>query len=68
MLRVGFTYIKSIKVVSNIKIPPNGRGCNCKGSCTNPKTCFCARLNGSDFPYVSQDGGRLDFNTNAYRF
>ncbi|KAM6589787.1 hypothetical protein CsatA_012392 [Cannabis sativa] len=55
----GFTYIKSIQVADNIKVPSNGPGCNCKEKCTNPKTCSCARLNNNDFPYVSQDGGRL---------
>lgn len=61
---VGFTYIKSIQVAPNIKIPPNGPGCNCKEKCTNPMTCSCARLNNHDFPYVSQDGGRLDLIIN----
>ncbi|PON54801.1 histone H3-K9 methyltransferase [Parasponia andersonii] len=55
----GFTYVKSIQVASNIKIPPNGPGCNCEEGCTNPKTCSCAERNGSDFPYVSRNGGRL---------
>ncbi|XP_050223389.1 uncharacterized protein LOC126673333 isoform X2 [Mercurialis annua] len=55
-----FTYIKSIQVASNVIVPSSPSGCNCKGSCTNPKTCCCARLNGSDFPYVcEEDGGRL---------
>ncbi|KAL4367165.1 hypothetical protein GQ457_05G011630 [Hibiscus cannabinus] len=55
----GFTYCKSMKVACNIKFPPNATGCNCKGACWDPKTCECARLNGSDFPYVQRDGGRL---------
>ncbi|KAL5552593.1 hypothetical protein UlMin_039994 [Ulmus minor] len=55
----GFTYIKSVKVASNVKIPPSAPGCKCKGKCNNPQTCACAQRNGDDFPYVSQDGGRL---------
>ncbi|GKC87703.1 histone-lysine N-methyltransferase, H3 lysine-9 specific SUVH4-like protein [Tanacetum coccineum] len=30
-----------------------------QGSCTDPKRCSCAKLNGVDFPYVHRDGGRL---------
>ncbi|EXB81203.1 Histone-lysine N-methyltransferase, H3 lysine-9 specific SUVH4 [Morus notabilis] len=55
----GFTYINSIEVASNVKIPPSARGCNCKDECTDPRTCACAKRNPSDFPYVAQDGGRL---------
>ncbi|XP_057530846.1 histone-lysine N-methyltransferase, H3 lysine-9 specific SUVH4-like [Amaranthus tricolor] len=55
----GFKYLKSIQVADNVKIPAPARGCDCSGSCTNPNICACARLNGSDFPYVQRDGGRL---------
>ncbi|CAL5338071.1 uncharacterized protein LOC114261527 isoform X1 [Camellia sinensis] len=55
----GFTYSKSIQVAENIKLPPNACGCKCKGNCMNAKACACARLNGSDFPYVLRNGGRL---------
>ncbi|XVF13830.1 hypothetical protein REPUB_Repub09cG0002100 [Reevesia pubescens] len=55
----GFTYCNSMKVARNIKLPTNATGCDCKGVCWDPKTCACARLNGSDFPYVHRDGGRL---------
>ncbi|GJY97085.1 histone-lysine N-methyltransferase, H3 lysine-9 specific SUVH4 isoform X1 [Tanacetum coccineum] len=55
----GFTYTKSIQVPSGMKLPPNAAGCKCKGSCTNSKTCACAKLNGGDFPYVQDSGGRL---------
>lgn len=55
---VGFTYIISTEVASNIKIPPNAKGCQCKGRCVDPETCYCAKLNSSDFPYVVRDGGR----------
>ncbi|KDP23265.1 hypothetical protein JCGZ_23098 [Jatropha curcas] len=55
----GFKYTNTTEVARNVSIPPSPPGCNCKGNCTNPKSCSCARLNGSDFPYVSQDGGRL---------
>ncbi|XP_035539901.1 histone-lysine N-methyltransferase, H3 lysine-9 specific SUVH4-like isoform X2 [Juglans regia] len=55
----GFEYIKSIQVAHNVTMPPNAPGCNCKGKCTNAEKCYCARLNGGDFPYVRQDGGRL---------
>ena len=41
-------------------LPANATGCNCKGLCIDPKSCACALLNGSDFPYVSRNGGRLD--------
>ncbi|KAM1014836.1 hypothetical protein ACFX14_044774 [Malus domestica] len=55
----GFTYCKSIQVAQNVKLPTDATGCNCKGSCTDPKTCACTMLNGDDFPYVQRDGGRL---------
>ncbi|KAK8477179.1 hypothetical protein V6N11_014303, partial [Hibiscus sabdariffa] len=55
----GFKYIKSIQVAKNVSIPPDAPGCKCRGKCTNPKSCSCAKLNGGDFPYVSRDGGRL---------
>ncbi|KAM3735210.1 hypothetical protein ACB098_10G071200 [Castanea mollissima] len=55
----GFNYIKSVKAAENVSIPPNAPGCNCKGKCTNAEKCSCARLNGDDFPYVHDDGGRL---------
>ncbi|KAG4977208.1 hypothetical protein JHK86_036682 [Glycine max] len=56
----GFTYCKSLKLAKNVKLPRmNGTGCKCKGICNDPTTCACALRNGSDFPYVSRDGGRL---------
>uniref|UniRef100_A0A7N2KZ69 Histone-lysine N-methyltransferase, H3 lysine-9 specific SUVH4 n=1 Tax=Quercus lobata TaxID=97700 RepID=A0A7N2KZ69_QUELO len=55
----GYKYCKSIQVAKNVKLPTNVPGCNCNGKCVDPRTCACARLNGSDFPYVSRDGGRL---------
>ncbi|KAF3967132.1 hypothetical protein CMV_008844 [Castanea mollissima] len=55
----GYKYCKSIQVAKNVKLPTNVTGCNCNGKCVDPRTCACARLNGSDFPYVSRDGGRL---------
>lgn len=55
----GYTYRKSIKVSPNVKFPSSSIGCNCKGNCTDSKTCSCAKLNGSDFPYVQRNGGRL---------
>lgn len=55
----GFKYCKFIQVADNVKIPAPTRGCDCSGSCTDPNICACARLNGSDFPYVHRDGGRL---------
>ncbi|CAI0463719.1 unnamed protein product, partial [Linum tenue] len=54
-----FKYTKSIQVATDVVIPPSAPGCNCKGNCTNPKTCSCAQLNGSDLPYSELDGGRL---------
>ncbi|XP_052195414.1 histone-lysine N-methyltransferase, H3 lysine-9 specific SUVH4 isoform X3 [Diospyros lotus] len=55
----GFAYCKSIQVAKNVKLPENATGCDCKDTCIDPKRCACARLNGSDFPYVHRDGGRL---------
>ena len=55
---VGFEYMKSIQVAHNVKIPAPTRGCDCSERCTDPEICACARLNGSDFPYVQRDGGR----------
>ncbi|KAK2666007.1 hypothetical protein Ddye_004581 [Dipteronia dyeriana] len=55
----GFLYCKSLQVAQNIKLPTNVVGCNCEGECVDPRTCACAKLNGSDFPYVHRDGGRL---------
>ncbi|XP_057987686.1 histone-lysine N-methyltransferase, H3 lysine-9 specific SUVH4 isoform X2 [Hevea brasiliensis] len=55
----GFKYTKFVQVSKNITVPPSASGCSCKGQCTNQKSCSCAQLNGSDFPYVSRDGGRL---------
>ncbi|CAO2829657.1 unnamed protein product [Amaranthus hypochondriacus] len=54
-----FTYIKSIEVADSVKLPANANGCSCKGNCSNPNTCACAKLNGPEFPYVGRDGGRL---------
>ncbi|XP_024963740.1 histone-lysine N-methyltransferase, H3 lysine-9 specific SUVH4 isoform X1 [Cynara cardunculus var. scolymus] len=55
----GYTYCKSIQVSKSVVLPTSASGCNCQGSCTDPRNCACARLNGSDFPYVHRDGGRL---------
>ncbi|XP_057465707.1 histone-lysine N-methyltransferase, H3 lysine-9 specific SUVH4-like isoform X3 [Actinidia eriantha] len=55
----GFTYCKSMQVRKSVKLPSNAPGCGCEGTCVDPKRCACARLNGSDFPYVHRDGGRL---------
>lgn len=54
-----FTYCKSIILAKNVKLPKSTHGCGCKGECVDPKICSCARLNGTDFPYVHKDGGRL---------
>ncbi|XP_030539455.2 histone-lysine N-methyltransferase, H3 lysine-9 specific SUVH4 [Rhodamnia argentea] len=55
----GFTYIKTIQVSKNIILPAASTGCKCRGGCIDPRICLCATLNGSDFPYVQRDGGRL---------
>ncbi|CAN6805915.1 unnamed protein product [Brassica oleracea var. botrytis] len=55
----GFTYINSLKIEPNVKIPKSSTGCNCRGNCTDPKKCACARLNGGNFPYVDLNDGRL---------
>ncbi|KMZ64849.1 Histone-lysine N-methyltransferase [Zostera marina] len=54
-----FEYCHTLRVADNITLPPIASGCKCKGSCTDPNVCACATLNGSDFPYVQRDGGRL---------
>ncbi|XP_077250462.1 histone-lysine N-methyltransferase, H3 lysine-9 specific SUVH4-like isoform X2 [Tasmannia lanceolata] len=56
---IGYVYRKSNVISESVKLPMAASGCNCKGSCVDPKSCACARLNGSDFPYVRKDGGRL---------
>ncbi|KAF9688353.1 hypothetical protein SADUNF_Sadunf02G0188700 [Salix dunnii] len=55
----GYTYCKSLQIAKNVKLPANVSGCNCQGTCVDPRTCACAKLNGSDFPYVQLNGGRL---------
>ncbi|KAI5565420.1 hypothetical protein BDE02_14G122200 [Populus trichocarpa] len=55
----GFTYRKSLQIAKNVKLPTNVSGCNCKGTCVDPRTCACAKLNGSYFPYVNCHGGRF---------
>ncbi|KAJ8566869.1 hypothetical protein K7X08_019077 [Anisodus acutangulus] len=55
----GFTYSRDIIYAKGIKFPSAPTGCNCRGSCLDPRVCSCAKLNGSDFPYVHKDGGRL---------
>ncbi|KAL5733859.1 hypothetical protein ACOSP7_031720 [Xanthoceras sorbifolium] len=55
----GFTYIKSVKVADNVILPQTDHGCKCKGNCNDRRSCSCAKRNGSDFPYVRRDGGRL---------
>ncbi|CAN4082233.1 unnamed protein product [Withania somnifera] len=55
----GFTYRSDIICAKGIKLPSAPTGCNCRGSCLDPRICSCAKLNGSDFPYVHKDGGRL---------
>ncbi|XP_015063424.1 histone-lysine N-methyltransferase, H3 lysine-9 specific SUVH4 isoform X1 [Solanum pennellii] len=55
----GFTYSRDIVCAKGIKFPSAPTGCNCHGSCLDPRVCSCAKLNGSEFPYVHKDGGRL---------
>ncbi|CAI9101031.1 OLC1v1038256C1 [Oldenlandia corymbosa var. corymbosa] len=55
----GFTYQKEMKYARSVKLPQNASGCKCKGTCADPRVCACAKLNGSEFPYVLRDGGRL---------
>lgn len=55
----GSTYITTAQVSASVKFPANALlGCKCKGACIDPRVCACAKLNGSEFPYVSKDGGR----------
>ncbi|KEH26476.1 histone-lysine N-methyltransferase, suvh protein [Medicago truncatula] len=55
----GFKYLKSLKVAKSVMLPVSASGCKCNGKCIDPNTCECAKCNGSEFPYVSKDGGRL---------
>ncbi|KAK1382052.1 histone-lysine N-methyltransferase, H3 lysine-9 specific SUVH4 [Heracleum sosnowskyi] len=57
----GFKYTVSNQIGEDVELPSSASGCKCIGTCTDHKTCACARLNyGSDFPYVVQEGhGRL---------
>ncbi|KAJ1378954.1 SET domain [Sesbania bispinosa] len=54
----GFTYITSVKVASDVKVPHRPNGCKCQGTCRNTRNCSCAKHNGSEFPYV-RGGDRL---------
>ncbi|KAF3644225.1 hypothetical protein T459_03735 [Capsicum annuum] len=54
----GFTYTRGIIYAKGINLPSAPTGCNYCGSCLNPRICSCAKLNGSDFPYVHKYGGR----------
>ncbi|KAM5569721.1 histone-lysine N-methyltransferase, H3 lysine-9 specific SUVH4-like [Rosa sericea] len=63
-----FAYLSSIEVAKNLVIPASAEGCNCKGKCTNTRTCSCASLNGSDFPYVRKAGGGRLFEPKAVVF
>lgn len=63
---IGFKYFKALKVATSVTLPANATGCKCKGSCTDPTTCECAKRNGSEFPYVSRDGGRLETLVKCY--
>ncbi|AQK98389.1 Histone-lysine N-methyltransferase H3 lysine-9 specific SUVH4 [Zea mays] len=57
---LGFTYLKSLKIPKDIKIPSSIIGCDCEGDCASNKNCSCAQRNGSDLPYVSYKNiGRL---------
>ncbi|RYR04713.1 hypothetical protein Ahy_B06g084489 isoform D [Arachis hypogaea] len=58
-LYLSFTYCNSVKVAKNVKFPKAATGCKCKGVCIDSTTCECALRNGSEFPYVAQNGGRL---------
>ncbi|KAI3991515.1 hypothetical protein MKX01_017134 [Papaver californicum] len=58
-MHAGFKYCKSMELAKNVKLPVRASGCRCEGTCTNPRICDCAKLNGVDFPYVSRDGCRL---------
>ncbi|KAL6201692.1 hypothetical protein ACLB2K_025404 [Fragaria x ananassa] len=63
-----FEYLSSTKVAKNLVIPASAEGCNCKEKCTNTRTCSCATLNGSDFPYVGKAGGGRLFEAKAVVF
>ncbi|KAF9606707.1 hypothetical protein IFM89_027751 [Coptis chinensis] len=57
--RRGYTYSTSVKIAEGVTLPTIDAGCSCVGACIDPRICACAKLNGSDFPYVHKDGGRL---------
>uniref|UniRef100_A0A7N0UPE8 Uncharacterized protein n=1 Tax=Kalanchoe fedtschenkoi TaxID=63787 RepID=A0A7N0UPE8_KALFE len=59
----GFSYHKAMKISKSVKVPSHITGCKCKGACVDSRTCACAKLNGSDFPYVR----RVNNNRSCYR-
>ncbi|XP_004298233.1 PREDICTED: histone-lysine N-methyltransferase, H3 lysine-9 specific SUVH4-like [Fragaria vesca subsp. vesca] len=63
-----FEYISSTRVPKNLVTPASAEGCNCKGKCTDTRTCSCATLNGSIFPYVGKAGGGRLFEPKAVVF
>ncbi|KAI3865080.1 hypothetical protein MKX03_017710 [Papaver bracteatum] len=58
-MHAGFQYLKSMQLGRNVNLPVRTSGCGCGETCTDPTVCDCAKLNGVDFPYVSNKGGRL---------
>ncbi|KAG5534650.1 hypothetical protein RHGRI_022689 [Rhododendron griersonianum] len=61
--RLGYKYFTKLQLAKGLRLPKNqpAPGCGCKDGCIDPNRCACAKLNGSDFPYVylKRFGGRL---------
>ncbi|XP_058179900.1 histone-lysine N-methyltransferase, H3 lysine-9 specific SUVH4-like [Rhododendron vialii] len=59
----GYKYFTRLQLAKGLRLPKNlsAPGCGCKDGCIDPNRCACAKLNGSDFPYVymKRFGGRL---------
>ncbi|KAK3138901.1 hypothetical protein QOZ80_5AG0374900 [Eleusine coracana subsp. coracana] len=62
----GFVYSKSLQIPKDIKIPVDSIGCNCTGDCSTSRNCLCAKLNGSDLPYVSTQKKRVGQNDSKH--
>jgi hypothetical protein len=63
---VGFVYSKSLQIPEHIKIPIDRIGCNCSGDCSTSEHCLCAKLNGSELPYVSTKRKNVNRNDSKH--
>ncbi|KAI8541254.1 hypothetical protein RHMOL_Rhmol08G0047300 [Rhododendron molle] len=66
-----YKYFTRLHLAKGLRLPKNlpAPGCGCKDGCIDPNSCACAKLNGSDFPYVymKRCGGSLSVNLTAAR-